>query len=51
MHPNSTDIEKWLKLTGADGVGPVTFGKLFAYFGSPESVLAHRLTNWRRLRG
>jgi DNA processing protein len=39
MHPNSPDIEKWLKLAGAEGVGPVTFDKLLAYFGSPEIVL------------
>ena len=39
LHPNSPDIEKWLKLAGADGVGPVTFGKLLNYFGSAESVL------------
>jgi DNA processing protein len=39
MHPNSPDIEKWLKLAGAEGVGPITFGKLLAYFGSPERVL------------
>jgi len=39
MHPNSPDIEKWLKLAGAEGVGPVTFGRLLNYFGSAESVL------------
>ena len=39
MHPNSPDIEKWLKLAGADGVGPVTFGKLLTYFGLPENIL------------
>ena len=39
LHPNSPDIEKWLKLAGADGVGPVTFGKLLIYFGSAENVL------------
>jgi DNA processing protein len=39
LHPNSPDTEKWLKLAGADGVGPVTFGKLLSYFGSAENVL------------
>ena len=39
LHPNSPDIEKWLKLAGADGVGPVTFGKLLNYFGSAKNVL------------
>jgi hypothetical protein len=29
MVDNSKDIEKWLKLINADGVGPVTFKKIF----------------------
>ncbi len=37
--PNSPDIEKWLKLTGADGVGPVTFSKLLSRFGAPQLAL------------
>lgn len=36
---NSPDIEKWLKLTGADGVGPVTFSKLLSRFGAPQLAL------------
>jgi len=36
---NSPDIENWLKLTAADGVGPVIFGRLLNYFGSPEKAL------------
>jgi DNA processing protein len=47
MHPNSPGIDDWLKLAGADGVGPVTFGKLLDYFGSPEKILgvsAHQLS-------
>ena len=39
MHPHSPDIENWLKLAGAAGVGPVTFGKLLDYFGSPQGAL------------
>ena len=36
---NSVDIEKWLKLIRADGVGPTTFAKLIKYFGSPDRAL------------
>ncbi len=36
---NSVDIEKWLKLIGADNVGPVTFAKLLKHFGSTDRVL------------
>ena len=39
MHPNSPDIEKWLKLAGTESVGPVTLGRLLNYFGSVENVL------------
>ncbi|MHC4122996.1 MAG: DNA-processing protein DprA, partial [Planctomycetota bacterium] len=37
--PNSVDIEKWLKLIRADGVGPVNFKKLTNYFGSVDKAL------------
>jgi DNA processing protein len=43
---NSTDIDKWLKLLGADGVGAITFARLLAYFGSVDAALgtsAHAL--------
>ena len=36
---NSVDIEKWLKLIRADGVGPATFAKLIKQFGSIDRVL------------
>ena len=39
MHPNSPDIADWLKLAGAEGVGPITFGKLINFFGSPQHAL------------
>ncbi len=38
-NPHSPDIEKWLALIRADGVGPTTFGRLLKHFGSVDSVL------------
>ncbi len=37
--PNSVDIEKWLKLIRADGVGPTTFAKLLKHFSSIDRAL------------
>ena len=51
MHPNSPDIEKWLKLAGADGVGPVIFGKLLNYFGSAENVLGSSAYELAKVEG
>jgi DNA processing protein len=39
LQSNSSDIEQWLKLAGADGVGSVTFCRLLERFGSPDRVL------------
>jgi DNA processing protein len=39
VEQNSVDIEKWLKLSNADGVGPVTFSKLVKNFGTIDCVL------------
>jgi DNA processing protein len=51
MHPNSPGIDKWLKLAGADGVGPVTFCKLLAYFSSPEKVLGASVHELSKVEG
>jgi len=40
LKDNSVNIEKWLKLIRADGVGPATFARLIGHFGSIDSVLA-----------
>ena len=37
--PNSSDIEKWLRLIRAESVGPTTFAKLIKHFGSAERAL------------
>jgi DNA processing protein len=36
---NSVDIEKWLSLWRAEGVGSVIFGRLLSYFGSIDKAL------------
>ncbi len=51
LHPNSPDIEKWLKLAGADGVGPVTFGKLLNYFDSAEKILGASVYEMSKVDG
>jgi len=37
--PNSVDIEKWLKLIRANGIGPTTFRRLLERFGRPDRIL------------
>ena len=51
MHPNSPGIENWLKLAGADGVGPATFSKLLNYFNSVESVLGASASQIAKVEG
>ncbi|MBN1457278.1 MAG: DNA-processing protein DprA [Sedimentisphaerales bacterium] len=49
---NSVDIEKWLLLIRADGVGPTTFVRLVKHFGSIDSALgasAEQLTKIDRI--
>ena len=36
---NSPDIEKWIALVRADGVGPTTFARLLKHFGSVDRAL------------
>ncbi|MBL7154683.1 MAG: DNA-protecting protein DprA [Phycisphaerae bacterium] len=48
---NSADIEKWLKLIRADGVGPVTFGKLIKHFGWGDGVLAASVSELGKVDG
>jgi DNA processing protein len=48
---NSVDIEKWLKLIGADNVGPVTFAKLLKHFGSLDSILGASVTELTQVDG
>ncbi len=48
---NSRDIEKWLKLTHADEVGPVTFGKLLKRFGSVDAALGTSVSSLMKVEG
>ncbi len=48
---NSKDIEKWLKLTRADEVGPVTFGRLLKRFGSVDAALGASVSQLTRVEG
>jgi len=49
--PNSVDIEKWLKLIRADGVGPVTFVKLVKHFGSVDRALGTSISELSKVDG
>jgi DNA processing protein len=51
LSPNSPDIEKWLKLTAADGVGPVIFGRLLNHFGSPDKTLGASVSELTKVEG
>ncbi len=48
---NSSDIEKWLKLIRADGVGPVTFARLIRHFGSPDRALGASVSELAKVDG
>jgi len=48
---NSADIEDWLRLANADGVGPVTFARLIKYFGTAEKVLGASVRELSKVEG
>jgi len=48
---NSPDIEKWLKLIRAEGVGPVAFGKLLTRFGSVDAALGASVSGLTKVEG
>jgi DNA processing protein len=48
---NSGKIEKWLKLLGADGVGPATFTKLLKHFGSADRALGVSVSELAQIDG
>ncbi|MHC4457702.1 MAG: DNA-processing protein DprA [Planctomycetota bacterium] len=50
-HPNSIDIEKWLKLIRADGVGPTTFAKLIKHFDSVDRALGASVSELAKIEG
>jgi len=48
---NSPDVAHWLKLAAAEGVGPVTFGKLLNYFETPQRALEASVSELARVEG
>jgi len=51
VQSNSGDVEKWLKLIRADGVGPVTFAKLIEHFGSADRALGASISELSKVDG
>jgi len=51
VQENSADIESWLKLIRADGIGPITFAKLIKHFGSAERVLGASVRELSKIDG
>jgi len=49
--PHSSDIESWLSLIGAKGVGPVNFRKLTEKLGSIEAVLGASVAQLAKVDG
>lgn len=48
---HSVDIEKWLRLIRADGVGPVTFSKLLKHFGLIDDALGSSVSQMTAVEG
>ncbi len=48
---HSANIENWLRLNHADGVGPVTFAKLVKHFGSVENAVKASYNQLLRIEG
>jgi len=49
--PNSTQIDLWLKLIRAEGVGPTLFKRLLDYFGDIERILGASSAQLTRIEG
>ncbi|HPC95753.1 MAG TPA: DNA-processing protein DprA [Sedimentisphaerales bacterium] len=48
---NSPDIDRWIRLIRADGVGPVLFGKLLKFYGSVDAILGASASGLARVEG
>lgn len=48
---HSSDIEKWLLLNNAQGIGPVTFGRLLKFFGSVDDILGASAASLEKVEG
>lgn len=51
QQPNSADIEKWLKLIRANGIGPTTFTRLLKRFGCPNRILGASVSELAKTNG
>jgi DNA processing protein len=51
LEPNSANIDKWLKLIRADGVGSAIFARLIEYFGSADRVLGASVSELAKING
>ncbi len=51
IEENSVDIEKWIKLIRADGVGPVSFAKMLKHFGSIDRILGASVSELTKIEG
>ena len=51
LQPNSVEIEKWLKLIRAEGVGPTTFTRLLKRFGSPDRIMGASVSELAKTTG
>jgi len=49
--PHSPQIESWLKLIRAEGVGPTLFRRLLAYFGDVERILGASVSELTKVEG
>jgi DNA processing protein len=51
LQPNSIDIEKWLKLIRADGIGSIIFTKLLKRYGSTDKILGASVSELAKVNG
>ncbi len=49
--PNSPQIDRWLRLIRAEGVGPTLFKRLLDYFGDVERILAASVAELTKVEG
>jgi DNA processing protein len=49
--PNSEDIDQWLKLIRADGVGPALFARLIERFGTADRILGASVSELSKVEG
>ena len=51
LQANSIDIEQWLKLIRAEGIGPVIFTKLLKRYGSTDKILGASVSELTKVNG